>query len=166
MISSVKLAYYVEPVKKEATGVKEELPAASETLMNKTGDGYTIDIPENFKSEKGTGRGVIQSRNYIGERRADCNIQVDLLEASKSKSLDKIVEENRATYQNASPKETSLGGEKAYVLGYTFGKGVMSRVYFVKKGGKLFRITMNWNKAEEQSYLPIFEKCLKSFKFI
>ncbi len=108
---------------------------------------------------------AIYSINYSGERRADCNIQVDVLDASKQNKLDKIVEDNRAKYKNAKPKDVKIGGVAAKVMDYSFAKDVKSRVYFTIKDDKLYRITMNWFKGEEKDYLPIFEKSIKSFKF-
>jgi len=142
-----------------------EAPLPSATLITKSGLNYSIKIPDNFSAEKGPSRGVLESKNYIGQRRADCNIIVDVIDASKNKKLDNIVEENRANYNNASPQKTKLGGKDAYVMSYTARRDALSRVYFVINGDKLYRITMNWFKGEEKDYLPIFEKSIQSFKF-
>lgn len=142
-----------------------EQPVPSKTLTTKSGLGYSIKIPDNFSSERGPSSGVLESKNYIGTRRADCNIVVDVLDASKNKNLQKIVDENKANYQNATPQKTKIGGKDAYVMKYTARKDVLSRVYFVVNGEKLYRITMNWFKGEEPDYLPIFEQSIQSFRF-
>lgn len=143
----------------------EEQPLPSKTLIEKNGSGYSIRVPDNFSAERGPSKGVLESKNYIGTRRADCNIIVDVIDASKNKKLDKIVEDNRASYKNATPSKTTVGGKEAYLMNYSFGRDVLSRVYFVINGDKLYRITINWFKGEEKDYLPIFEESLKSFKF-
>lgn len=143
--------------------VEAEPPSAS--LITKSGNGYSIKVPDNFMAERGPSSGVIESKNYIGARRADCNIIVDVIDASKNKKLGNIVEENRKNYKNANPNKISLGGKEAYQMNYSFGRDVMSRVYFVINGDKLFRITMNYFNGEKDSYLPIFEKCIASFQF-
>lgn len=143
----------------------EEQPLPSKNLVEKNGLGYSIRIPENFSAERGPSKGVLESKNYIGTRRADCNIIVDVIDASKNKKLDKIVEDNRASYKNASPSKTSIGGKEAYQMNYSFGRDVLSRVYFVINGDKLYRITVNWFKGEQNDYLPIFEQSISTFKF-
>lgn len=143
----------------------EEQPLPSKNLVEKNGMGYSIRIPDNFSAERGPSKGVLESKNYIGTRRADCNIIVDVIDASKNKKLDKIVEDNRASYKNATPSKTTIGGKDAYVMSYSFGRDVLSRVYFVINGDKLYRITVNWFKGEQSDYLPIFEQSLNSFKF-
>ncbi len=163
IVSSFKLAREPEEIKPET--VKVEAPPPSDTLITKGGDGYSISIPYNFRSETGKAKDAMSSRNFIGERRADCNIQVDVLDASKQQNLKKIVDENSPKYGNAKPTVTNLGGQQAYEMPYSFGRNVQSKVFFVIKGKKLYRITMNWFKGEESSYLPIFDKCIKSIKF-
>ena len=163
ILASVKIA--VEPQERKSDTVKVEAEPPSQNLTTRGGDGYTISMPENFTSTTGKVKDALGSRNYIGDRRADCNIQVDVIDASKQQNLKKIVDDNKAKYGNSNPSATSLGGQSAYVFSYSPGRNVQSRVFFVVKGNKLFRITMNWFKGEEASYLPIFEKCIKSLKF-
>jgi hypothetical protein len=163
IVSSFKLAHEPEEIKPET--VKVEAPPPSDVLITKGGDGYSISIPDNFKSETGKAKDAMSSRNYIGERRADCNIQVDVLDATKQQNLKKIVDENSPKYGNAKPSGTTMGGQPAYEMSYSSGRNVQSKVYFVIKGKKLYRITMNWFKGEEGSYLPVFDKCIKSIKF-
>jgi hypothetical protein len=163
-ISSYKPGKF--PKAKTDTVTKEvEAEPPSETLVTKSGNGYSIKIPDNFMAERGPSSGVIESKNYIGARRADCNIIVDVIDASKNKKLKNIVDENNKNYKNASPSKTSLGGKEAYQMNYSFGRDVISRVYFVINGDKLYRITMNYFNGEKASYLQIFEKCIGSFQF-
>ncbi len=143
-----------------------EEQAASENLVPKSGPGYTIMISDNFNSTRGTAGGAISSQNYIGKRRADCNIQVDVIDASEQKNLKKIVEENKGNYRNSGAlSNITLGGVPAYMFPYQPAAQVKGRAYFAIKGNKLFRITMNWFAGEEADYLPIFEKSVNSIKF-
>jgi len=163
---SLKLA--TEPIAAAPREIFETVdePPASENLIPKTGPGYTIMISDNFNSTRGTAGGVIASQNYIGKRRADCNIQVDVIDASESKDLKKIVEENKAGYRNSGAlSNLTLGGVPAYMFPYQAAPQVKGRVYFAIKGNKLFRITMNWFVGEEADFLPIFEKSVNSIKF-
>ncbi|MGA2297424.1 MAG: PsbP-related protein [FCB group bacterium] len=165
IITSIKLA--VTPKEKNADTITKVVEAEppSKTMATKGGDGYSIEIPDNFRAEASQAAGTLSSRNYIGARRGDCNIQVDVIDATKQKSLKKIVDENSPKYKNAKPVDTKIGGQPAYVMSYSFRKDDLSRVYYVLKGNKLYKITMNWFKGEEQDYLPIFEKSIASIKF-
>lgn len=168
IIASLKLA--VAPEKKIDT-IKQivEIDPPSENLTPRKGTGYTISIPDNFRSRTITGRNTIFTENYIGERRADCNIQVDVKDASKQKDLKKIVTETKGNIGGAGePVSTTIGGEKGYYIPYsikTKDGTVKARMYFAMKGDRLFQITMNWFSGEEQNYLPIFEKSIASVKF-
>ncbi len=166
IVSSLKLATAPKPLDPTIINVEVEEPAASENLSSKSGPGYNIMIPDNFNSTKGTGRNVISSQNYIGKRRADCNIQVDVIDASKSKDLSKIAQENKDVYSGSGAvQNTRLGGVDAKMFSYRPTGQVKGKIYFAIKGDKLYRITMNWFTGEEASYLPIFEKSVNSIKF-
>lgn len=165
IVSSLKLAVEPEATPNVVT-VNVEEPPASPNLVPKSGPGYVIMVPENFNLTKGVARNVISSQNYIGKRRADCNIQVDVIDASQAKNLKRIVDENRPTYKNSgNPQEIKLGGVEAYMFSYQPTSQVKGRVYFALKGDRLYRITMNWFVGEEKDYLPVFEKAISSIKF-
>jgi hypothetical protein len=167
IISSVKLAM-TQSNAPDTINVTEELPFPSEKLVIQKGNGFTISIPENFYSGKlsKSGGEMIAAYNYIGDRRGDCNVQIDVIDASKTKDLKKAATELASKYSNASAlSSTNVGGIDGYVINYKPTKDVKGKVYFAKKGNKLFRITINWFVPEESSYLPIFEKSFASIKF-
>lgn len=166
ILASAKLATKPAPKAADTSVVTEQEPPASATLAPKSGPGYTIMIPDNFNSTKGTAKNAISSLNYIGKRRGDCNIQVDVIDASKSSNLKKIVEENKAVYKNSGANQgTKLGGLEAYMFSITYNANVKGKIYFALKDGKLYRITMNWFVPEEKDFLPVFEKSIQSIKF-
>jgi len=49
-------------------------------------------------------------------------------------------------------------------LNYSPVKDVSSRVYFMEKGGKIYRVIMNWYKPQADHFLPVFEKCVGTLK--
>ena len=165
IIKSFKLAETQQ--RKQDTIVNvEELPFPSEKLVAKKGNGFTISVPDNFYLGKAATKGTLTSNNYTGDRRADCNIMVDVLDGSKTSDLKKAATELAARYPGSSAiSATKLGGLDAYVTTWRPTKDVKGRVYFAKKGDKIFRVSINWYTPEESSYLPIFEKSLKSIKF-
>lgn len=161
ILASVKIAQrpVVAPVVDTLAPTGPEPP--SDTLAPYSGQYFAIKIPQNFDGEKvANGLGSV---NFIGSR-LDCNIQVDVLDATKQKNLDKIVAENKATYKS-EPKSVTLGGKPAKFFAYNPSATISSRAYFCVNGNKLFRITVNWYKPEEKIYLPIFEKSLATITF-
>jgi len=142
-----------------------EAPGPSEKLVNYKGDGFTINISDNFDVKNPKAGGVIKSYQFIGERRADCDIRIDIIDASKQKSVEEIADQNKSAHGKSNPVTASLGGEKAMVFNFSPVSGVGSRVYYVVKGTRCYRVTMNWYKGEEQMFKPIFEKSINSIKF-
>lgn len=165
VISSLKLAVTQEKRQDTITNV-EELPGPSATLVEKKGNGYSISIPDNFYLGKSPTKDAIASNNYVGDRRADCNILVDVLDGSQTSDFKKAATELASRYPAASSLSgKKLGGIDAYMISYKPTKDVKSRVYFAKKDNKIFRVSMYWFVPEEKDYLPIFEQSINSIKF-
>jgi hypothetical protein len=156
IIKTVKLATTPELRKDTITQIVEADPP-SQTLKFVTGDGYGISIPENFEREKGA---------YIGQRRGDCYIRVDVIDASKQSNVEKIANDSKPNFPGAGEtKSINLAGVKGMRLSYQPSKQVKGEITFVVKDKKLFRITINWFTGEEASYKPVFQKCVETFKF-
>ena len=165
IIKSFKLAN-IQQKKRDTIINQEELPFPSEKLVAKKGNGFTISVPENFYLGTSAVKGVINSNNYTGDRRADCNIMIDVLDGSKTSDFKKAVTELAGRYSNSSAiKETKIGGLDGFIISWNPTRNVKGRVYFAKKGDRIFRISINWYVPEESNYLPIFEKSIKSIKF-
>jgi hypothetical protein len=165
MLASAELAVFKPVVKDTAAGKPAETFKASETLASYGGaQNFTIQIPDNFSgSKKGGGIEAVEFKGIGGP--SDCIIRVDVSDASKQGNLDKIVAQNKANYKGAEPTATTVDGEKAFLLADTPVKDVSRRTYFAVKGNKLYRITVQWFKPEQQFFLPVFEKAFASFKF-
>jgi hypothetical protein len=164
ILNSVKLAHIPQTAPDTIKKVVEA-PPPSQNLVEYKGDGFSIKIPDNFDVRNPKVGGALKSYQYIGERRLDCEIRVDIFDASKQNKLEKIVEDNKSKHQNAEPKPTSIGGTKAYVFEYSPIRNVKSRVYYAIHNNKLYRITVNWFTGEEELYKPVFDKSIASFKF-
>lgn len=168
IISSAKLAVKPAEMPKKDSTVLVEAPPPSDTLKATGGEGFSIEVPQNFHLENlAKPSNVIKSYSYLGQRRGDSYIRVDIIDASKQKDLKKIVNENKGLFKGASsPSETSLGGQKAMMMSYTPAGKVKGKVWFVVKGDKLFRITTNWFTGEEKDFLPVFDKSVATIKFM
>lgn len=164
ILSSVKLAY-IPQLTRDTVKKVVEAPPPSSNLVEYKGEGFTIKIPDNFDVRNPKVGGALKSYQYIGERRLDCDIRIDIFDASKQNKLEKIVEDNKSKHKNTEPKKTEISGENAYFFEYNPIQNVKSRVYYVIHNNKLYRITMNWFVGEEVLYKPIFEKSISSFRF-
>ncbi len=163
VVASVKLAKRpVVKEKKPDTLAPQGPEPPSDTLRPYSAGEFAIQIPQNFKGEKSSSNGLT-SVNFYGSR-LDCNIQVDVFDASKQNNLDKILTQNQKTY-GTNVTSTNIGGVKAAFFTYNPTPTVSSRAYFAIKGNRMYRITVNWFKPEQSVYLPIFEKSLKTVTF-
>lgn len=142
-----------------------EADPPSEKLVNYNGEGFSIQISDNLDVKNPKIGGVIKSYQFIGERRGDCDIRIDIIDASKQKNVEKIADQNKAAHGNSNPTATSLSGQKAMMFSYSPVGGVMAKVWYVVNNDKCYRITMNWFKGEEAMFKPIFEKSVNSIKF-
>jgi hypothetical protein len=162
IIKSIKLA--ITPEKKEGDVVINNIEAtpASKKLKAISGTGFSVSIPDNFKTEAG-GAKALFSKRYIGERRGDCYLQVDVIDSKRSNNLKNIADGTKNAVKGGDLKETKFGGQTAYFFSYNPAKEVNGRIYFALKNDNLYRFTINWFKGEEADYLPVFEEVIKSF---
>lgn len=144
------------------------VPAA--TTKPYSGSGFTIEIPSNFSGKKNSAPNTLSSVKITGQGGpADCSIQVDVLDASKQKNLDKIVAETKTSYEKSkfnvqAPAAAKVGSLSGKVLSYTYGESA-GKAYFAIKGDKLYRVTINWYRPEEATFKPVFEKAVSTFSF-
>jgi hypothetical protein len=148
----------VKPAPKTADTITEliEQDPPSTTLKQVGGEGFTIKIPDNFQKERG---------QYMGLRRGDCYIRVDVKDASEQANLKKTVDQSKANFRGASMSSTKIAGADAFKITYKPSNQVDGEVYFTMKDGKLFQITINWFKDEEADFKPVFQKSVSTFKF-
>jgi hypothetical protein len=136
VISSLKLAETQQRTQDTLT-VVEELPFPTDKLVQQRGNGFAISIPDNFYLGKSNAANMIASYNYIGDRRGDCNIQVDVLDGSKTKDLKKAATELASKYPSSpAVSGTKIGGLDGFVMNWRPMKDVKGKVYFVKKATK------------------------------
>ncbi|MEI6091309.1 MAG: hypothetical protein WCR42_12720 [bacterium] len=164
VIKSLKLGMTIAPKPADTTKVAAEPPTMK--LVTKSGNGFTIGIPDNFYPENANAiKNAIGTYNYAGDRRGDCNIRIDVLDGAKVVNLKNTVDKNKAAYQGKEPSKTTLGGKDAYRFDYSPAKGINSRVWYVLSNKKVFIVTMNYFVGEKDMFLPPFEKSINSIKF-
>lgn len=164
IIASLKLAE-TQKRTQDTLNITEELPFPSEKLVVKEGNGFTISIPDNFYAGKANSQGSIAAYNYIGDRRGDCNIMINVIDGSKTKDLSKAANAMAGAFPGMTGfKAAKLGGVDGFTWDYKSSKDVKGRVYFVKHNNNIYRVITNWYVPEEANYLPVFTKCLNTFK--
>ena len=135
----------------------------SETFSTYNNALYTIDYPDNFNikaAKKGETGSVVTFSGY----RLDCTFVVDIF-PSQNLSVEKVFDQNKGKYSGAGgQKETTINGLKALYLNYSVAANIGSRAYFVVKGDKVYRLSLNWFKPQEADYISVFEKMAASLK--
>lgn len=145
----------VQPSKEKKVITKEADPPSS-TFKAAKGNGFSIQIPDNFRMS-GSGN----SFTISGDRRGDCVVSISIQDA-KGNSLDKILEQNAKL---GSFSKTSLGGTPAGVANYKSKADLDSKIYFAVKDGKIYKVFSTYYKPEANNYKAAFTKMVNSIKF-
>ena len=135
-----------------------EQPGPSDKFVASIGQGFSIQMPDNFSVTNPSVKGTEKSFFYSGDRRGDSYVQIGILDA-KGNKLDKILEDNAKNFGPAS--KTNVGGVAAGVFNYKAKADLDSKIYFVVQGGKLYRIFVNYYKPDAKLYKPAFDKMMK-----
>jgi len=163
VFDSVETTYHIIP-KAVAQQQQPEDLIPSQTMKAYQNDYFTIQHPDNFVATPKGAAGDIIASVFIKGYRADCTIQVDVLDA-KNLNVDKVFDQNKGKYQNVSgTSKVTIDGLAAYQINYSPVRDISSRAYFVVKNNKVIRITLNWNKPMQSDFLPAFEKAVSGLK--
>jgi hypothetical protein len=147
-------------------GVDPAIPLAQ---IERYSDNFLqLEYPANFGSSDVAKKGdVVSAVRFMGTNkvsRNDCSIDIDVRPAKKL-SLEKVVEQNSKFFKASSKGNTTISGEKTIFLNYSLVKNVDSRVYFVVKNDKIYRIILNYYSPMKKDFLPAFEKVIASIRF-
>jgi hypothetical protein len=143
-------------------GRDQTLP--SEAMSEYSTQFFTFQYPDNYNftnPPKGSNDLVLELRGP----NLSTSIRFDVFSA-KGLTLQKVFDQNRGRFPgNAVSGKASLGGQEAMTLTYAPTGQVERRIYFIVKNDKVFRITLDWVKAERQDYLATYDKVISSIKF-
>ncbi len=121
-------------------------------------------VPDNMVDTYPAVKGDVLFAMNLKIYREDCTMNIDVRPAKKL-SLEKVVEQNSKKIANVSGKgSTTISGEKAPYFNYTPTKGIRSRIYFVVKNDKIYRIIFNYYVPMESNFLPVYEKIIASIR--
>jgi hypothetical protein len=145
-------------------------PAIPLTQVEKYSDNYIqLEYPANFGPNELPKRGdMISGVRFAGNKdgmRNDCSIDIDIRPAKKL-SLDKVVAQNEKFFNPKSRDETNVNGDRAKYLNYVPQKvkNIDSRVYFIVRNDKIYRIILNYYAPMKKDFLPAFEKVIASIR--
>ncbi|MFP4528988.1 MAG: hypothetical protein ACLFQX_10580 [Candidatus Kapaibacterium sp.] len=166
VLNSVKLAKTPGDFAADTIYQEVEAEPPSSDLRTISGQGFSMGVPENFNKESAPSGGAEETYNFMGKRRGDSFIRIDIFDAAKTKDAQKVAQDNVPQYRGASSvKSMKIGGQDAYYFDYAPTGTIKGRVWFTIYNQKLYRIMINWFKGEESLFLPPFEKAVNSIKF-
>ncbi len=163
VFDTVETTYQIIPKAVVVQQQPEDL-IPSQTFASYHNEYLTIQYPTNFVATPKGASGDIMASVLIKGYRADCTIQVDVLDAKKL-DVDKVYKQNKGNYPaNAREMKIKIDGLDAYQISYSLANGIQSRAYFVVKNDKWIRVTLNWAESLQKDFLPVFEKAVASLK--
>lgn len=146
------------------TAEQQEDPSIpSTTLVTFENDYLKISYPDNFEPEMPTPKEPSEFSLQIKGYRLDCSVQIDIIPA-QGLAPEKVVEQNAKFYRETSRGESIIDGVSATYLNYSMVRGIQSRVYFLVKNDKFYRIIVNYFSQMRDVYLPVFEKVAGSIQ--
>jgi hypothetical protein len=139
----------------------EDLAKPSSKFKTFENNVLKLSLPDNFDASSLQAKAPVEFSLEVKGYRADCTIRIDVMPAKKL-SIEKVVEQNAKFYKEMSRGETTIDGQKSAFLNYSPAKGINSRVYFMVKNDKIYRIIFNYFAEMKADFLPAFEKTVGS----
>lgn len=157
---------YRMPVEDVVGPVSQMLSYSSEK------EGFSFKYPQGWflRSEKNySGGEIMESVDFSNtEQLAHGFVQVMHL----SKTIPEYIKETRENmaqnYDSLQFKETTVNGNKGYMLAYRHGTGekrLVGAEYFFPKNEKVYRFSCFYPESQAEQYVKIFGEMLKSFTF-
>jgi hypothetical protein len=163
VFDSVMATLVLPKPKAQSTNPNAEVFPEAETKVIKNSV-LDITVPGNMMDTYPAPKGDVTFAMSLKIYRNDCTIDIDVRSAKKL-TLDKVVDQNSKKIKNASgPFPATIGSEKAKYFNYSLMKGVKSRIYFIVKNDKIYRVIMNYYAPMEKDFLPAFEKAIASIR--
>jgi hypothetical protein len=123
----------------------------------------SLKYPDNFDLTTPAAKAPAEFSLDIRGYRQDSNVHLDIIPA-KGLSMDKVVEQNSKNYKPTAKGSVNIDGVNTTYLDYRPVKEINSRVYFLVKNDRFFRIIFNYYAPMKEKYLSTFEKVVTSIK--
>lgn len=154
------LATLVVPGPKMA-GLPEETEAPSVEFTKFDNERLSVSYPNNFDTSFPRPKPPVEFSMEIRGYRQDSYVHIDVMPA-EGLSAEKVVEQNAKFYRETSRGTATISGIPTTYINYSPIKDISSRVYFLVKSDKVYRIIINYYSPMREVYLPAFEKTVGS----
>lgn len=159
VLDTVLASLHLPAPKVVEAGVDPAIPSAEfETFEN---DYLKITYPINFQPTPASVKEPVTFALTIYGYRRDSGIFVDVRPA-QGLTPEKVVEQNAAKVKETGRGTATIDGVQTTWLNYSGGKDISSRIYFLVKNDKFYRIIVNYYQPMKGDFLPVFEKMVAS----
>lgn len=150
------------PEPKVAVASAEEDLAVPSTEFKEFSNKYLkLSYPANFQISQAQAKAPVEFSMGIKGYRQDSNVHIDI-RPSQGLTAEKVVEQNAKNFRETSRGTTTIDGVNTTYINYSPMKDVQSRVYFLVKGDRFYRVILNYYAPMKSVYLPVFEKVVAS----
>ena len=123
----------------------------------------SMKYPDNFNLMTPAAKAPAEFSLDVRLYRQDSFVHLDVIPA-KGLSPEKVVEQNSKFYKSTSKGNVIIDGVSTTYLDYRPIKDINSRVYFLVKNDRIFRVIFNYYSPMRDKYLSTFEKVVTSIK--
>ncbi|MDZ7269185.1 MAG: hypothetical protein ONB48_17440 [candidate division KSB1 bacterium] len=150
------------PTKRAAAAAADpSLPSAEFTEF--ANERLSLHHPDNFSANLLRPKAPVEFSLQLKGYRQDCTVQLDILPA-QGLTVEKVFAQNEKFFKGRGQSTTTIDGNPAIYRNYSPMRGIESRVYFVVKNDKIYRIILNYDQTRRADFLPAFEKVVASLK--
>jgi len=153
----------LEIITTEAAAAAEDPSIPSSRFLTFENNFLKIDYPDNFEASTPTPKAPSEFTLDIRGYRQDCYIHLDIIPA-KGLAPDKVLEQNAKFYKEKRRGNTLIDDAATTYLDYQVRSDIFSRVYFLVKNDRIYRIIFNFYGPMQDKFLPAFEQSVESLK--
>jgi len=140
---------------------QEELSAPAPDFLKFENARLSIQHPSNFETVVPTPKAPTEFAMDIKGYRQDSYIHIDVIPA-KGLTAEKVVGQNAKFFKETSRGTATVSGVATTYINYSQVKDIQSRVYFLVKDDKFYRVIFNYYAPMRNVFLPAFEKTVGS----
>ncbi len=140
---------------------QDELSAPAPEFVKFENDRLSIQHPSNFEAAVPKPKAPSEFSMDIKGYRQDSFVHIDVMPA-KGLTADKVVAQNAKFFKETSRGTAMVSGVSTTYINYSQMKDIQSRVYFLVKNDKLYRVIFNYYAPMKDVFLPALEKTVHS----
>ncbi|MBN1503503.1 MAG: hypothetical protein JW952_00400 [Candidatus Eisenbacteria bacterium] len=140
---------------------QEELASPATDFVKFENDRLSVQHPSNFEVSMPKPKAPSEFAMDIKGYRQDSYVHIDVIPA-QGLAAEKVVEQNAKFFRETSRGTATVSGTSTTYINYSATKDVQSRVYFLVKNDKFYRVIFNYYAPMRDVYLSAFEKTVGS----